>query len=167
MIRIANIEDSSRITEIAVFGWRCAYKDFISLEFLFNELTVKKREERIIESLLPEKAYGKTYVFEDENIIKGFMTIGKCQDKDKDDQTFELHRIYIDPIFQRQKIGTKLIEYCIEEAYSLKKSEIILWVFEKNHKTINFYMKMGFIKDRTNKLNEKFSENEIRMVRKL
>jgi len=47
--------------------------------------------------------------------------------------------IYVDPIFQRQKIGTKLVDYCIKEAINKNIKELVLWVFEKNEESIKFY----------------------------
>jgi ribosomal protein S18 acetylase RimI-like enzyme len=167
MIRNATIEDCSRIAEIHVFGWRCAYKNFISLDHLFNEFTVKIREEKFIEYLSDKSNLENNYIYEDENIIKAFFTIGNCRDDDKNEKTFELMGIYVDPIFQRQKIGTQIVNYTIEDAISKNKNEIVLWVFEKNNESIIFYEKFGFNKDGKSKLMEYFNEYAIRMSKKL
>ena len=144
MIRKAFVNDCSRIAEIHVFSWRYAYKEFISMDFLINEMTVKKRDENFHKDLSEENENIKTYVYEENNIIKGFMTISECRDVDKNNDTFELCGIYVDPLFQRQYIGTKFVKYCMEEALNKSKKEIILWVFEKNNDSIKFYEKMGF-----------------------
>ena len=167
MIREAEIEDCSRIAEIHVFGWRSAYMEFISMEFLFSKFTVIKREEKFREYLSDKSGCNKTYVFEEDKIIKAFMTTGNCRDEDKSSKTFELEGIYVDPLFQRQKIGAQLVNYCIDEAISNDKNEITLWVFEKNIASINFYRKMGFAPDGKIKLMEAFNENAIRMSRKI
>ena len=167
MIRNAKIEDSSRIAEIHVFGWRCAYKEFISLEHLYNKFTVKIREEKFIEYLSDKNNIENNYVYEDENIIKAFFTIGNCRDEDKNEKTFELMGIYVDPLFQRQKIGTQIVNYCINKAISKNKNEIVLWVFEKNKESIKFYERMGFEKDGKIKLMENYNENAIRMRKEL
>jgi ribosomal protein S18 acetylase RimI-like enzyme len=163
MIRVANIEDSSRMAEIHVFGWRFAYKDFISLDYLINKFTVKIREEQFREFLSIKNDNEKNYVYEDQNIVMAILTIGNCRDDDKDIETFELMGIYVDPLFQRQKIGTKLVDYCIKEAISKNKKEITLWVFEKNVESIKFYESMGFNKDGKKKLMEYFNEYAVRM----
>ena len=59
MIRKACINDSSRIAEIHVFSWRFAYKEFISMDFLINEMNVKKRD----------KIFHKDLSEENENIM--------------------------------------------------------------------------------------------------
>jgi N-acetylglutamate synthase-like GNAT family acetyltransferase len=123
MIREANVNDCPRIAEIHVFGWRCAYKEFISTEYLINKMTVKYREEKFIEYLSDKNNNDKTYVYEENNIIKGFMTIGDCRDEDKNNKTFELEGIYIDPLFQRQHIGKQFVNYCINEAKNKKKEK--------------------------------------------
>jgi hypothetical protein len=51
MIREAILKDCPRIAEIHIFGWRCAYKEFISIEYLINKMTVRNREEKFIEYL--------------------------------------------------------------------------------------------------------------------
>jgi GNAT superfamily N-acetyltransferase len=167
MIRKAILEDCPRIAEIHVFGWRCAYKEFISIEYLINKMTVKGREEKFIEYLSNKNGKEETYIYEENNIIKGFMTIGDCRDNDKTNETFELEGIYIDPIFQRQHIGTRFVNYCVEKAIDKNKKEIILWVFEKNKGSIEFYKRIGFEPDGINKLLELLNEKAIRMIKKI
>ena len=167
MIRLANINDCSRLAEIHVFTWRHAYRDFISKEYLINGITVKGREEKWQGYLSDTNSEDKTYVFEEDLIVKGFMTIGDCRDEDKDSNTFELHGIYVDPLFQRQKIGTKFANKCIEEAKSLERKEITLWVFEKNKSSISFYENIGFKPDGKIIVKERFNENAVRMKMEL
>ena len=70
-------------------------------------------------------------LYEENNIVKGFMTIGDCRDEDKNKNTFELWGIYIEPLFQRKHIGTKLADHCLNEAIKNNKEEVVVWVFEK------------------------------------
>ena len=167
MIRKALTSDCPRIAEIHVFGWRCAYKDFIPLDHLFNKMTVKNYEEKFIEYLSSDTKTNETYVYENENIIKGFMTVGDYRDNDKDKDTFELYGIYVDPVFQRQNTGTKLVDYCIKEAFKKNKKEVVLWVFEKNKGSIEFYKKMGFTPDGETKMYDLLNEKAIRLNRSL
>ncbi|MDR2020305.1 MAG: GNAT family N-acetyltransferase [Treponema sp.] len=147
MIRKAVINDSPRIAEIHVFSSRYAYKDFIPMENLINKMTVKNIEKSIRKYLSNNIKPFEMYVYEDNNIIKGFMTIGNCTDGDKDNNTFELENIYVDPLFQRQHIGTELIDYFIKTAVEKNKKEAVLWATEKNSNAIKFYDSMGFIPD--------------------
>ena len=166
MIRIANIEDSSRMAEIQVFGVRCAGKEIFPLDFLFNIFTIKNREEEYKEKLSKKNDDCKIYIFGEDNISKAFMIIGNCRDEDKDHKTFELIQLYVDPLFQRQNIGKQLVNYCINEATDNKKEEVILWTVEKNYNTVEFYKRMGFTTDGKIKKIE-FNENLIRMIKKL
>jgi ribosomal protein S18 acetylase RimI-like enzyme len=167
MIREALVEDSSRIAEIHVIGWRYAYKDFIPMEFLINKMNIMKRTEVFKKLLLENTENNKIVVFEEENIIKGFMTIGNCKDEDKNNITFESEGLYIDPLFQRQNIGTKLVNYCKEEAIKQNRKEIVLWVFKKNINSISFYEKNKLRKDGKTKMMEKYNEEAIRMEYKI
>jgi len=167
MIRKADISDCSRLAEIHVFGWRCAYKDFIPLSYLFCTMSVKKHYEMFLGFLNAENRTDETYVFEERNIIKGFMTLGNCRDDDKDESTFELQGIYVDPMFQRQKIGTIFVDFYIDEAIKRGKKEITLWVFDKNIESRLFYQKMGFIEDGKSKTIESVNEIAIRMCKVL
>jgi ribosomal protein S18 acetylase RimI-like enzyme len=73
----------------------------------------------------------------------------------------------VDPLFQRQKIGTQLVDFCEKEAIGKNKKEIVLWVFEKNDASIEFYKRMGFVTDGKNKQWKNFNEKAVRMVKKL
>ena len=167
MIRKALVSDYCRLAEIHVFGWRCAYKDFIPIEYLINKMIVKFREDKWHKILTEIDDSNKTYVYEENNIIKGIMTIGDCRDEYRTDKTFELWSLYIDPLFQRKNIGMKFMEFCKKEAKNKGKQEIVLWVFEKNINAIKFYTKIGYIFDgRKNFLNE-INENELRFKLKI
>jgi ribosomal protein S18 acetylase RimI-like enzyme len=165
MIRKAVINDSVRIAEIHVFSWRCTANDFVSLDYLFNKMTVKNYEENIRKYLDKDSKPFEIYVFENDNIIKGFMTIGDCTDKDKDNNTFELENIYIEPLFQRQNIGTEMVNFFIKTATEKDKKEVIIWVFEKNIKAIKFYSKMGFVHDGEKRNCEVFNDNNEIIIR--
>jgi GNAT superfamily N-acetyltransferase len=168
MIREASVNDCARMAEIEVFGWRCGpYKEFISIEYLINKMAVKKRRE-MFEGHLSEKITAdKTYVYEENTIIKAYMVIGNCRDGDKDEKTFALEGIFVDPLFQRQKIGTQLVNYCEAEAKFKGKKEIVVWTFEKNGNSIEFYEKLGFKSDGKIKIIEAFNERAVRFNKPL
>ena len=70
-----------------------------------------------------------TYVFVEENVIKGFVSI-----KDK-----EIKAIYVSPSFIRNGIGKKLINFCKN-----KYETLILEVYEKNINAILFFFFLCF-----------------------
>ena len=64
-------------------------------------------------------------------------------------------------------MGAKLVDYCVTEAIKRNKKEIVLWVFEKNRDSIEFYKKAGFLPDGKIRIFETFNEKGIRFNRKL
>lgn len=161
------MDDCPRIAEIHVFGWRHAYREFISPDYLFSKMTVKNSENKFREYLGAETGTSETFVYENGNIIKGFMTIGNSRDEDKNSETFELHGIYVDPLFQGKGVGTELVNFCTARAKKQNRTEIILWVFKKNENTKKFYKKTGFMPDGKSKILETFNEKAVRYIKKI
>jgi len=141
--------DIPRVTEIHVFGWRCAYRGIVPDENLFNNMLVSSRLEKTATWLnsggSTDVSFGETYVF-DDGIVKGFLTLGLCRDTDKLD-AFELGGLYVDPCFKGQGIGTALAHYTEIIAAERGYTEICLWTFEKNLPTRSFYEKLGYTHD--------------------
>ena len=164
MIRKAKSEDSSRIAEIQISGWRNAYRGIIDDLILFNKLNIEKKSQSI--RLVLEEGKEEWYVFEEESVIKGMMIIGKSRDIDKP-ESFELWALYVDPLMMRQGIGSQMIIYCENKAKEKGFKENTLWVLEKNNIGIGFYEKNGYIKDGKVQEIEKLKANEIRYKKEL
>ncbi|MCL2321749.1 MAG: GNAT family N-acetyltransferase [Oscillospiraceae bacterium] len=158
MIRPVKISDVSRIAEIHVFGWRCAYKGIVSDDFLFNKMLVSKQISYFSVAILNN--IEESYVF-DDGIIKAFLTIGACRDEDKS-KTFELWGIYVDPFMKRQGIGSKMVHYCERIAIQRRFDEVCLWVLEKNINARKFYEKLGYFPDGKRKFIEPLDVIELR-----
>ncbi len=71
-----------------------------------------------------------SFVFEDRHKIKAFMSI--IDDK-------HIGALFVDPHFQNQKIGTKLVNYA-KKIYP----ELTLKVYIKNAEATRFYQRNGF-----------------------
>ena len=140
MIRKIQENDIPRVAEIGVFGWRSAYRGILSDDYLFNNLTVAKNLD-IWKDRIKNPAF-ETYVY-DDGIVKAFMTIGKCGDKDKP-ESFEIGAIYVEPLMKRQGIGNKLVKFCEKRAKEHNYSEIVIWVFKDNAPSRKFYEAMGY-----------------------
>ncbi len=125
-IRIASYKDLSRIAEMIVANYRRNfYPIFQNEEFYFGELNVldtAKEYENHPEWL------ENTYVFED-GVVKGMIRV----------DGEEIVKLYVDPQFQSQSIGAKLLQYAIDE-----KQASWLWVLEQNERGISFYKRNGF-----------------------
>lgn len=88
------------------------------------------------------------FVFEDKHQIKGFVCI--IDDK-------YIGGIFVDPKYQKQKIGSKLINY-IKKIYP----ELSLKVFAKNIDALRFYQNNGF-KIVAEQIDESTKEEELLM----
>lgn len=163
MIRKMEEADANRAAEIHTFGWRIAYRHFISDELLFKKMLVGKKTERFISAL--KNKTEETYVYDDKT-IKGFLTIGPCRDEDKKG-SFELWGIYIDYFMQEQGIGSKCAAFCEAEARDRGYKEICLWCFEENAKGNKFYESRGYKRDGKRNFIEPLNAWEARYVKRI
>lgn len=144
MIRKAETEDLSRIGEILVFVKRIKFRPiFQDDDFSFNELQVLKVAKEY------EKYLQRIWVY-DDGIVKGLIHI----------EGDEVKELYVDHFFQDQGIGSKLLEYAIEN-YDVK----FLWALEKNPEAIRFYERHGFKLSGEKKFEEGTPEYLVMLVR--
>lgn len=135
MIRKAEKRDVGRIAEILVFNNRINYypifKDIVYSFQTYNVCTLADQ--------LQESAFLSHSFVYDSQVIKGFCL---CKDK-------ELVKLYVDPFFQNEGIGTKLLTFAVQ-------SEGVqhLWVLKKNEKARRFYARHGFTPDGQSKFEE-------------
>ncbi len=125
-IRQAKRSDASRIAEMIVANYRKNFFPiFKSEEFYFGELNVidVAREYTDNENILQD-----TYVY-DDGAVKGMIRL------DQD----EVVKLYVEPQFQGEKIGTKLLNFATTD-----KGAKWLWVLEQNERGIRFYKRNGF-----------------------
>ena len=164
MIREATVEDSARIAEIEVLSSRYAYKNIVSDECLYNDLTVEKRIP-VYSNWIEQKRFD-LYVYEepDTGLIKGMMGIGMCEDEDKEN-TFELHFIYLDPDYVRMGIGSEMLEFFENKGKVINCREFIIWVLEENAMGRKFYEKHSYRPDGKDKMFKRWGKREIRYIR--
>lgn len=164
MIREAKVEDAARIAEIEVNSSRYAYKNIVSDECLFKDLSVESRVS-VYEYWISQKRF-ELYVNEDPDtgIIKGMMGIGMCEDEDKDN-AFELHFIYVDPDYVRAGTGTEMLMFFEQKGSEKGCSEYVIWVLEENGMGRNFYEKHNYHFDGKDKIFKRWNKREIRYVK--
>ena len=164
MIREAKVEDAARIAEIEVNSSRYAYKNIVSDECLFKDLSVESRVS-VYEYWISQKRF-ELYVNEDTDtgIIKGMMGIGMCEDEDKDN-AFELHFIYVDPDYVRAGTGTEMLKFFEQKGSEKGCSEYVIWVLEENGMGRNFYEKHNYHSDGKVKIFKRWNKREIRYVK--
>lgn len=144
-IRRARNEDLSRIGEIYVLNNRINYypvfKDKI---YSFNKLQVVS----IINDYFKSDEVLENIYVSDDGVINAFIEI----------KGTEIFKLYVDPFFQNNGIGSELIEFAINNF----KADY-LWVLEKNDKAISFYQKHGFHLTDTKMNIENTAENIVKM----
>lgn len=138
MIRLANKSDASRLAEILIFAKRAAYRPIFQNDFVsFQEMQVLKLALYYRDD--PHALRG-VYVW-DDGIVKGMMTL-RAAEPGADER--ELKELYIDPFFQGQGVGTKLMRHALSTARGQGLSSVFLWVLEENRRARQFYERFGY-----------------------
>ena len=166
MIREAEASDTAAIAGMEVAGSRFAYKDIVSHENLYIDLSVEGRIP-VIERWIKEKRF-ELYVYEapEDGKIRAMMGIGMCEDEDKKD-TFELHFIYVDPDCVRMGIGSELLNFFEKKGREKGLEEFVVWVLEQNMMGRSFYEKNNYIPDGKEKIFKRWNKREIRYIKVL
>lgn len=164
MIREATVNDAARIAEIEVTSSRFAYRNVVSEECLYRDMSVENRIP-VYQRWISENRFA-LYVYEtqDTGVVKAMMGIGMCEDEDKTN-AFELHFIYVDPGFVREGIGSGLLELFEKTGKEKGCSELVIWVLEDNGMGISFYEKNNYHPDGKEKIFKRWNKREIRYVK--
>lgn len=161
-IRNANINDCGILGLIHSESWKEAYKGIVPDSILDN-MSAEKSEKRFYNSFI-DGLERNVIALENDQAV-GFMCLGECRDEDLDSSYGEIWGIYLLPLFWEQGIGTKLIQWGINDLKNKGYNKISLWVLEENINARKFYEKMGFVHDGTVKeLNFGKQLNEFRYV---
>ena len=130
-LRKAQEKDINRIAEIIIFTKRQTYRPiFKNDEVSFNVMQVGFE----IERLKNPDEMKNLYVY-DDGIVKAIITIKP------DENTVWLTDFYVDPFFQGEGIGTRVIN-TITEKY--KGYEIHANPLDQNVRAVDYYEKLGF-----------------------
>lgn len=161
MIREATVRDVESIARIEVLSCRYAYRNIVSDECLYQDLSVEGRIP-VHEKWIAEKRFG-VYVYEDADtgILKGMMGVGWCEDEDKEG-AYELHFLYVDPDFVRMGIGTEMLKFFEQKGKEKGCTEFVVWVLEENEKARRFYEKHHYRLDGKEKIFMRWNQREIR-----
>ena len=164
MIREAKANDAARIAEIDVASSRYAYKNIVSDECLYKDLSVEDRIP-VHKKWITEKRF-EVYVYEDPGtgMIKGMMGIGMSEDDDKK-EAFELHYLYVDPDHLRMGAGSEMLQFFEQKGKERGCREFVVWVLEENEIGRNFYEKNNYRIDGKEKIFRRWNKREIRSVK--
>lgn len=85
------------------------------------------------------------WFIEKEGVLAGYLkvNIGKSQTELKEEEGFEVERIYVLRKFYGSGAGKELMEHAIGFGQELKKKYLWLGVYEKNFRALHFYSKFG------------------------
>lgn len=125
-IRPATVSDASRIAEIIITNYRVNFYPFFHNDpFYFGELNVLDMAAEYAEG---SQALQDTFVY-DDGVVRGIIRVSGS----------EIEKLYVEPQFQSQGIGAKLLEYAVDTFNATH-----LWALEYNTRGISFYQKHGF-----------------------
>lgn len=162
MIRSAAVKDASRLAEILIFAKRTAYRP------IFQNDYVSFHEMQVLDLALSYRSNPDTlkgiYVY-DDGIVKGMMRWGRERHGEAE-AAWELKELYIDPFFQNQGIGHKLLFHFLSSAAENRIIRTYLWVLEKNFAARRFYEAHGFLFDGTKRLEPDTPEYLMRYEKK-
>ena len=160
--------DAEQVFEVAMKSWKETYKDIFKTDFIeqfVNQAYNPKSLRNTIPSL--EKGMSEFYVAEKINEIIGFAQIGYSQAnlkiEDPNNQIF-LYRIYIDPEYLGQKIGSRLLSYMEKWVENESRLEYGCYCHNKNEIGKQFYFHKNFKHIPERDHNE---ENEIFLLKQI
>jgi L-amino acid N-acyltransferase YncA len=149
-IRSATPADALEMAEAYMRSWEVSYGEIVPSDFISEKR--RKCVAQMEYMLSDEKLSPFQYVILVDGVIAGVMTVAPARDEGTDDNFYEIHGIYLHPDYFRRGIGTQVVEFACETARRLGKTKMILWVFEDNTNSINFYKKCGFFADGKSKI---------------
>ncbi len=141
IIREASMLDAEGIAKVQVETWKTAYKNIFPQSFLeglsYCEKSIELR--KWLENL---EETTKVFVCESEsNQIIGFA-VGGLERENHPEYKGELWGIYILQKYQRNGIGTELIERIVHYFLENEITSMLLWVLKENPYRF-FYQRLG------------------------
>lgn len=140
-IRHAEPSDAEEIHDVALKSWKDTYSHILSEEAIEEVIedwySVKELQEQTEHPIF--------YVAEERDEVVGFVHATV------EDEKATLHRIYLDPEYQGQGIGSKLYQKA-ETAIRKEADKIELEVLAENTKGNSFYQKQGFKEQKTEEI---------------
>ncbi|EAC4040923.1 GNAT family N-acetyltransferase [Listeria monocytogenes] len=147
MIKLCTISDSQALLEISYKTFdetfRVQNKPENMDAYLKTNFTAKKLSDEL------KKPHSYFYFAFHQEAIAGYLklNIGDAQTEEIAGNTIEIERIYVLKSFQKKGLGKELFNQAIEIAKEVGAEKIWLGVWEKNKNAIQFYEKLGFIKN--------------------
>lgn len=90
--------------------------------------------------------HAEFYFAEIDKEIVGYLKLNftKAQTEFQRPDEMEVERIYVSAKYQGKQIGGQLINFALQKGIERELCSIWLGVWEKNHRAIRFYQRLGF-----------------------
>ena len=152
-IRHAEQDDAEEIHEVALKTWRDTYSQ------IFSEETIEQviSDWYDVEDLREQAEHPIFYVAEADDRVIGFVHASV------EDSEATLHRIYLDPEYQGEGLGSKLYRE-VENKIEQEADSIELEVLAENKKGTGFYLKHGFEEQETEEVELKGEKAEQKIL---
>ncbi len=141
--RRATPEDSKRIAEVQVQGWKAAYRGIIPDDYLD---AMEPEGRRLFWDQQVRDECGDLFVAAADGVVTGFCHLIPSRDADGEG-TSEVAAVYVDPGAWRQGCGRSLCEAALKSAFLHGSQWVTLWVLADNRLGRQFYEAMGFLAD--------------------
>ncbi len=156
-IRIATIEDTAPIIDTVQSSYKFSYRGYLPNEYL-DGLSIT---EDVTEKWRNYLQKYECYVAEKQGQIVAFLMV----ESNIETKILEICILYVRPEYQKQGIGSSMLNYICDMKRRQKYEKSILWTM-KNGPSIGFYKKMGFITTTEEKV-WKFDNQIIKMIKEL
>ncbi len=145
-IRKCGIEDLKILQSLGRETYFDTFKDFTAPVYMDAYLDEAFSTSKL-KSEIEDPASDFFLLFKDDEIA-GYMKTneGDAQTEIKEEDSFEIQRIYVKREFQGLGLGRFLLEKAIEIAKEKRKSMVWVQVWTKNENGIGFYERFGFEK---------------------
>ena len=139
IIRNIEFDDIPSVVDIQMNGWKSAYKGIMDDELL-DSMDRNKKIKKM------KTNYQEDYfkVAEYNNEVVGFARY-YSDNRFSPDYPIdcEIVALYVKPEFKYHGIGTKLVNYIINEFKRMDKKKMIIWCLKENYPSRKFYEKLG------------------------
>lgn len=135
---VDKLEKISRLTFIETFGDGNTEED---LKIFLNK---SYNQAQLLSEL--QRPYSEFYFLRVNKEIAGYLKVNEKESQTEyiTDNALEIQRIYLTKKFQRQGLGSVLIDFAEKIAQQKNKELVWLGVYEKNYNAQAFYKKHGY-----------------------
>ncbi len=139
-VRDVKKEDLISVAEIAVNGWKIAYRGIVDDEYLDN-LTIDEKYKKILKNY----TQNGFVVAELNNEIVGFCRYrtGNYYKDEYPNVDCEISALYVKPEYKGNGIGKELVKCVINQFKENGYTKMVIWCLKDNYASRSFYEKMG------------------------